>query len=99
MQYGICEESVLQSVLQNQYHYRLCYICAFSLQNQDQSQMPRYKNGGQKTEHITKQLFRAFYTNNFGWRLQCNHEVFHSFLLSCKNYIFYVMTHKDCGIL
>ena len=44
-----------------------------------------------KTEHITKQLFRAFYTNNFGRRLQCNHEVFHSFLLSCKNYIFYVM--------
>ena len=52
-----------------------------------------------KTEHITKQLFRAFYADNFGWRLQCNHEVFHSFLLSCKNYIFYVMTHKDCGIL
>ena len=68
MQYGICEESVLQSVLQNQYHYRLCYICAFSLQNQDQSQMDWYKNGGQKSNETYYQaIFPAFYTNNFGW--------------------------------
>ena len=60
MQYGICEESVLQSVLQNQYHYRLCYICAFSLQNQDQSQMPRYKNGGQKNGTYYEATFSSF---------------------------------------